>query len=124
MNSTKVRIELMNSEIIDGTLQNDVDLAYFIDATVSVDGSISHEVIIEIPMSLIEKHKEFVKVIEGVVFELSSNITENLKTQLHDEGEQQLFTLSDIYDSNDQLTWNEEDQESLKFDDDNSTDHS
>ena len=124
MNSTKVRIELMNSEIIDGTLQNDVDLAYFIDATVSVDGSISHEVIIEIPMSLIEKHKEFVKVIEGVVFELSANITENLKTQLHDEGEQQLFTLSDIYDSNDQLTWNEEDQESLKFDDDNSTDHS
>jgi len=109
----------MNSEIIDGTLQNDVDLAYFIDATVSEDGAMSHEIIIEIPMSLVEKHKEFVKVIEGVVFELSSNITENLKTQLHDEGEQQLFTLSSIDDSfNDQLTWN------MTDDDDNSTDHS
>tara|TARA_Y100000310_G_C20384181_1_gene669622 strand:- start:265 stop:624 length:360 start_codon:yes stop_codon:yes gene_type:complete len=119
MNSTKVRIELMNSEIIDGTLQNDVDLAYFIDATVSEDGAISHEIIIEIPMSLIEKHKEFVTLIEGVVFELSANITDNLKTQLHDEGEQLQYTLSDIDDSfNDQLTWN------MTDDDDNSTDHS
>ena len=52
-------------------------------------------------------------------FELSANITDNLKTQLHDEGEQLQYTLSDIDDSfNDQLTWN------MTDDDDNSTDHS
>ena len=96
----KARIEFQNSELIDGVLQNSVELAHF--ATVITDDV---EIIVEIPNNIIEQFSDlfsgieqfsdFFSRIEEVGFELSDGITDNLKKQLNIEGKQLFLHLSD-----------------------------
>jgi hypothetical protein len=94
----KARIEFQNSELIDGVLQNSVELAHFV--TVITDDV---EIIVEIPNNIIEQFSDFFSRIEEVGFELSDGITDNLKKQLNIEGKQLFLHLSDIEDYFDSL---------------------
>lgn len=108
MNDVKVRVELSDSEIIDGTLQEDAELAHFISILLTVQSQESEtvvfETIVEVPSELDDSASarmksawiNFLTLFNGVEIQLSKDVSQNLAKQLNIDGMQSLFHISDL----------------------------